>query len=256
VLTNEQRERYSRQLRLEGFDEQKQERLLGSKLLVVGAGGLGSAVLLYLAAAGVGELGIVDFDTVSLSDLNRQILYGTADVGKVKVDVARRNLKLLNPGIRVATYEAVLTAGNVREILPRYDLVLECSDNVETKLLVNDACFFLKKPSVIGGIGGLDGSVLSILPGESACYRCVHPLYNTRSDGEQEKRTAAVLGMIPGVIGAVQALEAVRFVALIGDGRRGGLLYFSGTDARCMRIDAKKDGACPLCGDHPVITGA
>jgi adenylyltransferase/sulfurtransferase len=249
VLHENQKQRYSRQLLLEEFSEEKQERLLGSKVLVIGAGGLGSTALLYLTACGIGNIGIADFDKVGLSDLNRQIIYTVKDVGKKKVISATKRLGMLNSDVKIIPHNTKLTEENSAGIIKDYDCVLECSDNLHTKLLVNDVCYFLRKPLVIAGILGFDGTLQLLGTGIEGCYRCLH----SGRDEEDTHQKTAVIGMIPGMLGIIQALETMKFLANIGEVKRNRILYFSGFDTRFREFPLEKNQDCLLCGTQPTI---
>lgn len=249
MLKKSQKQRYSRQLLLEEFSETKQEKLLESRVLVIGAGGLGCAALLYLTACGIGNIGIADFDTVGLSDLNRQIIYTIKDIGKKKVTSAMKRLRMLNSDVKMFPHNTKLTEENTAVIIKDYDSVVECSDNLHTKLLVNDVCFFLGKPLVIAGVLGFDGTLLFLNTRTEGCYRC---LYSGRNDEDAHPKTA-VIGMIPGVLGTIQALETMKFLLNTGEVQRSRILYFSGFDTRFREFPLKKNPDCPLCGTRSSI---
>ena len=246
--------RYSRQIILENFGgTEGQDKLLNAKVLVVGAGGLGSPVLLYLAAAGVGTIGIVDFDAVGISNLNRQVLYFTEDVGKKKVDSAEEKLRSLNPDVKIIKYPVRLNIDNVEEIVAEYDVVVDALDNFPSRYLLSDCCFFLKKPLIEGAAVGLEGILMTIIPDKSPCYRCLYP--EPPKDGVvQTCSDTGVLGMTTGIIGSLQALETVKVILGMGETLSGRLLIFDGFGLDVRTIPWKKREHCPLCGAHPTIT--
>ena len=210
-LTSEQRRRYNRHLILEGFGVEAQSRLLHAKVLLVGAGGLGSPVALYLAAAGVGTIGVVDGDTVSITNLQRQVLHSTPDVGRPKVEVARERMQSINPDVCVETHECYLSETNAMELIQPYDFIIDGTDNFATKYLVNDACVMQGKAFTMGGISKYCGQPMTHVPG-SACYRCLFP----EPPAKQDVETCAmvgVLGSIAGMLGTVQATECIKYLA-------------------------------------------
>ena len=228
-MTSEQKQRYDRQLRLPEVGDEGQRRLLAARVLVVGAGGLGSAVLYYLVAAGVGHVGIVDSDCVDVSNLQRQILHFSGDVGKEKTQSACEKLNALNPEVELSVSDCRLSAENVAEIISPYDVVVDAVDNADTKYLLNDCCVAMRKPLVHGAVGGFSGNVMTILP-ESACLRCVFP-YESRSASEADDK--AILGATAGVAGCVQAAEVGKLVTGAGNLLAGRLLSF---DLLAMRF--------------------
>ncbi len=251
--SEEQVTRYSRHILLPEVGGKGQKKIGQARVLIVGAGGLGSPAAFYLAAAGVGTIGLIDGDVVDLSNLQRQMIHRTADIGRPKVDSARDRILALNPGVKVETHYARLTADNALDLIGRYDIVLDGVDNFPAKFLINDACFFARKPLVHGGILRFDGRVFTILPGKSACYRCVfkQPPPPGLVASCQE---AGVIGALAGVIGTIQATEVLKLI--LG---RGRLLTdrFLDYDARLTRfreINISKNPHCPLCGDRPEIT--
>lgn len=244
--------RYSRQIILEPFGLEGQKRLLSSKVLVIGAGGLGSPVLLYLAAAGVGTLGIADFDTVGLSNLNRQILHFTEDIGQKKAASAAVKLTKLNPDIRVITHTGRITIDNIESIIQAYDLVIDATDNFPARYLVSDACYFAKKPVIEGAVLGFEGILMTIIPGTSPCYRCLYPV--PPQDGVVPTcNDAGILGAIAGTIGSLQALEAVKVLLGIGETLSGRILIFDGLGLNFRQVPWAKRKNCPLCGETPSI---
>jgi molybdopterin/thiamine biosynthesis adenylyltransferase len=252
-FTEEQLERYSRHILLDDVGVEGQERLLRSKVLIIGAGGLGSPAALYLAAAGVGTIGIVDSDTVEISNLQRQIAHFTGDLGSLKVESAAEKMLAINPDITVRTYKKYLCAANITEIMTGYDFVIDGTDNFPTKFLVNDACVFLGIPLSHGGILRFNGQTMTVIPGRTACYRC-----SFRSppppDAVPSCAQAGVLGAVAGMLGTIQAAEALKYITGAGELLTNTLLTF---DARTMgfrKIKLTKQESCPLCGRRPEIT--
>jgi adenylyltransferase/sulfurtransferase len=242
--------RYSRQMILPDVGGPGQERLRRSRVLVVGAGGLGSPATLYLAAAGVGTLGVVDAERVEVSNLQRQILHGTKALDLPKVSSARERLEDLNPEVQVVPHAVRLHAGNARAILDGYDVVVEGSDRLETKLVVNDACVALGRPLVVAGILGWDGQLLVVRPGEGACYRCVY----RREPPEGAVPTceaAGIVGPVAGVVGSLQAVEALRLCLGLPTAAAGRLLLYDGATAELRAIRVRPDPGCPACGSPP-----
>ncbi|MEN8906301.1 MAG: HesA/MoeB/ThiF family protein [Clostridiales bacterium] len=243
--------RYSRQIMLEDFGIKNQKKLNKAKILVVGAGGLGSSVLFYLAAAGVGTLGIVDYDIVTITNLNRQIIHNTKDIGIDKVISSEDKIKLLNPEVNVIKFIEKLTINNINSIVKRFDIVVDCSDNFITRYLVSDCCYFLKKPVIEGSVSDYDGIVMTIIPDETPCYRCLYKepeeelLYNLEQQG--------ILGALAGVIGSIQALEAIKVITDIGNTISGRILSFDSKKTFFREIKWKKRNECPLCGENPKI---
>lgn len=251
-LTRADRERYHRHLVLGEFGEAGQQKLKAARVLIVGGGGLGSPAALYLAAAGVGTLGIVDFDTVDISNLQRQVLYAQSDVGVPKVAAAATRLRALNPLIEVRAHDAEVTAANVMDLIKPYDLIIDGSDRLSTRYQVNDACVLQKKMLVSAAIYRFEGQTFSYVPGEGPCYRC---LFANAAEGVTPNcAEAGVLGVLPGILGTIQATEAIKLLTGVGDPLVGRLLMF---DALAMRFDEfkvsrRKD--CAVCGEHPTIT--
>lgn len=251
--SEEQVTRYSRHILLPEVGGKGQQKIGQARVLVVGAGGLGSPVAFYLAAAGVGTIGLIDGDVVDLSNLQRQVIHQTTDLGCPKVDSARVKILALNPNVAVETHYTRLTAENALDIIGRYDIVVDGVDNFPAKFLINDACFFAQKPLVHGGILRFDGRVFTILPGKSACYRCVfkQPPPPGLVASCQE---AGVLGALAGVIGTIQATEVLKLI--LGKGRPliNRFLDYDGRLTRFREIKIAKNPKCPLCGEHPEIT--
>ena len=250
-LSSEQRRRYNRHLILEGFGREAQEKLLQAKVLLVGAGGLGSPVALYLAAAGVGTIGVVDGDTVSITNLQRQVLHSTKDINRPKVEVARERIVAMNPDVNVRTYELYLNEANAMKLIESYDFVIDGTDNFATKYLVNDACVMLDKAFTMGGISKYSGQVMTHLPG-TACYRCLFPEPPAKEDVET-CATVGVLGSIAGMLGTVQATECIKYLAGVGQPLTNALLTFDALSMQWQRFDFGQRSDCALCGDHPSI---
>ena len=250
-LSREQCRRYNRHLILEGFGVEAQSRLLHAKVLLVGAGGLGSPVALYLAAAGVGTIGVVDGDTVSITNLQRQVLHSTPDVGRPKVQVAKERIQAINPNVKVDTYETYLSETNAMELIKPYDFVIDGTDNFATKYLVNDACVMQGKAFTMGGISKYSGQLMTHVPG-SACYRCLFP----EPPAKQDVETCAmvgVLGSIAGMLGTVQATECIKYLAGVGQLLTNSMLTFDALSMQWQRFDFNQRPSCELCGTHPSI---
>lgn len=252
VLTDEQLQRYSRQMLLEQVGIEGQKKLLDSRVLVIGAGGLGSPSSIYLAAAGVGTIGIIDADRVDLSNLHRQILHFDHDQGRPKVLSARRHLEDLNPDVRVIPHQELLTRENALEIIQEYDLVVNGCDNFATRYLVNDACVFLGKPLVDASILQFEGQATVFLPGQG-CYRCLYPV-PPPPGMVPSCAEAGIIGALAGHMGTLQALEAVKVLLDIGRPITGKLILFDGLTGAYRNVKWRRDPACPVCGDHPTIT--
>jgi adenylyltransferase/sulfurtransferase len=252
-LNEQQIKRYSRQIILEEVGGAGQEKLLSSKVLIVGAGGLGAPAGLYLAAAGVGTIGIIDSDKVDLSNLQRQIIHHTGDIGTEKVDSAKAKIQAINPDVTVQTYQKRVTAENISEIIRQYDFVIDGTDNFPAKFLINDACYFEKKAFSHAGILRFDGQLITVLPGETTCYRCIFhsppPAGVVPSCSE-----AGVLGVLAGVIGLLQATEAMKYLLGIGDLLTNALLVYNALEMRFYRVKLNRNPNCPLCGENPQIT--
>lgn len=250
-LTSEQRRRYNRHLILEGFGREAQEKLLQAKVLLVGAGGLGSPVALYLAAAGVGTIGVVDGDSVSITNLQRQVLHSTKDINRPKVEVACERIEAINPDVYVRTYELFLNEANAMKLIEPYDFVIDGTDNFATKYLVNDACVMQGKAFTMGGISKYSGQLMTHVPG-SACYRCLFP----EPPAKQDVETCAmvgVLGSIAGMLGTVQATECIKYLAGVGQLLTNSMLTFDALSMQWQRFDFNQRPSCELCGTHPSI---
>lgn len=253
-LTEEQVYRYSRNILLPEIGGVGQEKLLRSKVFCLGLGGLGSPIALYLAAAGVGTIGVADSDHVEISNLQRQVLHFTSDIGKLKAHSAREKLEQLNPDIHVIAYDEMITKHNIRDIIKNYDIVIDGSDNFPTRYLMNDACYFEKKTLVSGAILGFEGQVSVFKPHTAGpCYRCLYPEIPPAGliPSCQE---AGILGAVAGIIGSIQSLEALKEMLQIGDPLVGRLFIFNALKTHVTEVKVQKDPACPICGDNPTIT--
>ena len=250
--TPEQLIRYSRHFLLPEVGEDGQAKLLQAKVLMVGAGGLGSPAAYYLAAAGVGTLGIIDNDVVDISNLQRQILHANDRVGMPKVESAKKTLEALNPDVKVVPYQAKLTSENIMEIIKDYDFVVDGCDNFPTRYLVNDACVLMKKPNVHGSIFQFEGQATVFYPGEGPCYRCLYP-EPPPAELAPSCAEAGVLGVLPGLIGVIEALEAIKLILGKGDTLIGRLLCFNTLTMEINTLKLRRDPNCPMCGDHPTI---
>lgn len=252
MLSDNQFLRYSKQIILEDIGIEGQQKLLDSKILVVGAGGLGSPVLYYLVASGVGTIGIADFDTVGLSNLQRQILHFTEDIGKKKLDSAEEKLNRLNPDVKIIKHTFRLEAENIEDVIREYDVVVDCSDNFRARYLVSDCCYFLKKPLVEGAVVRFVGTLMTIIPDVSPCYRCIMPM--PPEDGTIPScADEGVLGAVAGVIGTMQALEAIKIIIGIGETLSGRLMYINGLTMEFDETILHRSENCPLCGKNPTI---
>ena len=253
ALNNEQIQRYSRHLIMPEVGVDGQEKLLNTRMLLIGAGGLGSPLGLYLAAAGVGTLGIIDFDRVDQSNLQRQIIHSTADIGRPKVDSAKARINSINPEVKVNTYQIRLTRDNIMDIFKEYDIIIDGTDNFQTRYLVNDAYVFLKKPRIYGSIFRFDGQATVFKTPEGPCYRCLYPeppppgMVPSCAEG-------GVLGILPGIIGVIQATEAIKLAMGRGEPLIGRLMLFNAMEMRFREVTLQKDPDCPVCGKNPTVT--
>ena len=248
----EQIQRYSRHFLLDEVGEKGQRKLLRSKVLLIGAGGLGSPTALYLAAAGVGTIGLMDADVVDISNLQRQVLHTTADVGKPKVESGARTLTALNPDVNVIRLPERITVDNALDIVERYDVIVDGSDNFGTRYLVNDACYLAGKPHVHGSIFQFEGMASVFAPNKGPCYRCLYPT-PPPAGLVPSCAEAGVLGVLPGIVGVVQATETVKLLLGIGDPLIGRLLTYDALGMRFREVKLRRDPACPLCGVTPTI---
>ena len=252
VLTPDQVKRYSRHIIMNDVGSKGQRTLMQSKALIIGAGGLGSPSAIYLSLAGVGTVGIVDFDVVELSNLQRQVLHHTADVGRSKVQSAYDNIKAYNPDVNVVLHDTRLESDNAMEIISQYDLVINGADNFATRYLVNDACYLLNKPLMDGSILIFDGQATVFLPGEG-CYRCLFP--SPPPPGMVPNcAEAGVLGALTGLVGSIQSTEALKYFLGIGESLSSRLLLIDALSMSFREVRLKRNPKCPLCGDNPTIT--
>jgi len=252
-LTEQQIERYSRHILLEEVGGAGQKKLLGAKILIIGAGGLGSPAGLYLAAAGLGTLGIVDADHVDLTNLQRQVIHHTSDIGSKKVVSAANRLRAINPDITVNAHALKVTAANIAELIRQYDFVIDGTDNFSAKYLINDACYFEDIPFVHAGLLRFYGQLMTVLPGQSTCCRCIFGPPPSPGDVPTCAQ-AGVLGVLPGVMGSLQATEAIKYVLGIGELLTNTLLIYDALTMEFNRVALKENRQCPLCGEQPEIT--
>jgi molybdopterin/thiamine biosynthesis adenylyltransferase/rhodanese-related sulfurtransferase len=252
-LSNEEIARYSRHLIMPEVALDGQKKLKQARVLTIGAGGLGSPLALYLAAAGVGTIGIVDFDVVDESNLQRQIIHGTSDLGRPKMESAREKIEDINPNVKVEAFEEALTSENALEIFEDFDVIVDGTDNFPTRYLVNDACVLLGKPNVYGSIFRFEGQASVFYAEEGPCYRCLYPeppppgLVPSCAEG-------GVLGILPGAIGTIQATETVKLLLGIGEPLIGRLLLYDALTMRFREMKLRKDPGCPVCGENPTVT--
>src|SRR5919199_814082 len=252
-LSNEEIARYSRHLIMPEVALDGQKKLKSARVLTIGAGGLGSPLALYLAAAGIGTLGIVDFDVVDESNLQRQIIHGTSDIGRPKMESASDRIKDINPNVHVEAYEEALSSENALEIFKDFDIVVDGTDNFPARYLVNDACVLLKKPNVYGSIFRFEGQATVFAYQDGPCYRCLYPeppppgLVPSCAEG-------GVLGILPGLIGVVQATETVKIILGIGETLKNRLLLYDALGMKFRELKLRRDKNCPVCGDHPTVT--
>jgi adenylyltransferase/sulfurtransferase len=252
-LTNDDLGRYSRHLILPEVGMEGQQRLKAAKVLCVGTGGLGSPLALYLAAAGIGTLGLVDFDVVDSSNLQRQIIHSTKDIGRKKIDSAKEKLNALNPALNVVTHDTMLTSANALEIFAQYDIIADGTDNFQTRYLVNDACVLLNKPNAYGSIFRFEGQASVFATETGPCYRCLYPeppppgLVPSCAEG-------GVLGILPGIIGVIQATEVIKLILGKGEPLIGRLLLVDALTMRFRELKLRKNPDCPVCGQNPTVT--
>jgi adenylyltransferase/sulfurtransferase len=253
-LSDDEIRRYSRHLTLPEVGMAGQERICSASVLCIGAGGLGSPIAMYLAAAGIGKLGLVDFDTVDFSNLQRQVIHGTGDVGRSKVESARDAIRRINPNVEVTLHETALNSENALDLIAPYDIVVDGTDNFPARYLANDACVLLKKPNVYGSISRFEGQASVFAPHlNGPCYRCLYP--EPPPPGTVPGcAEGGVLGVLPGIIGCIQATEILKLALGIGSSLIGRLLLFNALDMKFRELQLKRDPQCPLCGEHPVIT--
>jgi adenylyltransferase/sulfurtransferase len=253
MLSNQEIKRYSRHLIMPEVGMEGQRKLKAASVLCIGAGGLGSPVGMYLAAAGVGTLGIVDFDVVDFSNLQRQILHSTSDVGRSKLESARERLNAINPEVRIVTHDAAIDSANALDLMRDYDIVVDGTDNFPTRYLVNDACVLSRKPNVYGSIFRFEGQASIFATTDGPCYRCLYPeppppgLVPSCAEG-------GVLGVLPGIIGTIQAMETIKLVTGLGEPLIGRFMIFDALRMRFREMKLRKDPDCPVCGTHPTVT--
>jgi molybdopterin/thiamine biosynthesis adenylyltransferase/rhodanese-related sulfurtransferase len=254
ALSAQQARRYSRQIVIPQIQESGQERIRNAKVLCIGAGGLGSPALMYLAAAGVGTIGIVDFDTVDETNLHRQVLFGQSDIGKKKVDVAKSKIEESNPLVTVTTYPVRINPSNVLEIMAGYDIVIDATDNFATRYLINDAAVLLNKPYVWGSVNRFDGQAAVFWSSLGPCYRCLHP--EPPAPGTvQNCADAGVLGVLCASIASIQVNEVIKAITGIGELQIGKLMIYEALEAEHSKIDIHKNPLCVICGENPTQVG-
>jgi adenylyltransferase/sulfurtransferase len=252
-LSNPETIRYSRHLMMPEVTADGQRRLKAARILCIGAGGLGSPAALYLAAAGVGTIGIVDFDEVDLSNLQRQILHGTKDIGRSKLESARDRLRDINPEIEIELHECRFSSENASQLVTQYDLVVDGSDNFPTRYLSNDVCVFARKPNVYGSVFRFEGQTTVFAPHlDGPCYRCLFP-EPPPPDSVPNCAQAGVLGVLPGIIGMLQAIETIKLIVGIGEPLVGRLLHFDALKVKFRELNLRRDPECPVCGENPTI---
>ncbi len=252
AMTDEQIERYSRHIILKEVGAKGQKKLLNGSVLIIGAGGLGAPAALYLAAAGVGHIGIADADDVDLSNLQRQVIHATADIGKAKVKSAKESMEAINPDVKVSTYRMFVDSTNIRELVREYDFIIDGTDNFPAKFLINDACVLEKKPFSHAGIIRFQGQLMTYVPGEGPCYRCVFKNPPPK-DAVPTCKQAGVIGAMAGTIGTLQAMEAIKYLLGKGDLLTGKLLTYDALKMEFRKITLKKDCHCAVCGENPTI---
>ena len=252
AMTDEQMERYSRHIILKEVGVKGQKRLLNGSVLIIGAGGLGAPAALYLAAAGVGHIGIVDADEVDLSNLQRQVIHSTNDLGKAKVKSAKESMEAINPDVKVTTYRMFVDSTNIRELIRDYDFIIDGTDNFPAKFLINDACVLEKKPFSHAGIIRFQGQLMTYVPDEGPCYRCVFKNPPPK-DAVPTCKQAGVIGAMAGTIGTLQAMEAIKYLIGKGDLLTGKLLTYDALKMDFRKINLKRDCNCAVCGKKPSI---
>lgn len=254
IFTNEQMERYSRHFVLKEIGAEGQKKLFDAKVLVIGAGGLGSPAAIYLASAGIGTIGIADADAVDLSNLQRQILHTINDLGKSKAESAKETINQLNPDVKVNAHPVFVSAETILELISNYDIIIDATDNFTAKFLINDACVIAKKPFVHAGVIRFQGQLMTYVPGQGPCYRCVFQS-PPPEDAVPACRQAGILGAACGIIGSMQAVEAVKYILGIGELLTGCLLTCDALRMEFRKIKLPKDtSGCAVCGTQPTIT--
>ncbi len=252
AFTNEQLERYSRHIILSEVGVKGQKKLLNAKVLIIGAGGLGAPAALYLAAAGVGTIGIADADEVDLSNLQRQVIHTTPDLGKAKVQSAKETMQAINPDVTVNTYRTFVAADNIMKLIADYDFIIDGTDNFPAKFLINDACVLAGKPFSHAGIIRFKGQLMTYVPGQGPCYRCVFK-EPPPPDAVPTCKQAGVIGAMGGVIGSLQAMEAVKYIIGKGELLTGYLLTYDALEMEFRKIKLPQAKGCAVCGEHPTI---
>jgi molybdopterin-synthase adenylyltransferase len=252
-ITENQLERYDRNIILKDVGVEGQLKILNSKILIIGTGGLGSPALLYLAAAGIGNLGLADYDNVDISNLQRQIIHSTPDIGKPKVISAKEKIEKLNPDVNIKTFNMLINASNIRDLIKEYDFIIDGTDNFAAKFLINDACIMEKKPFSHGGVLRFEGQTITVIPGISTCYRCIFgkmPPKNLVPSCSQ----AGILGSVAGIVGTIQATEALKFITGAGQLLLNELLVFDAKSFDFRKVKVNMNPDCKICSDHPEIT--
>lgn len=252
-LSSEDRIRYARHVVMPEIGEEGQRKLLDSRVLIVGVGGLGSPAALYLAAAGIGTIGLVDFDTVEITNLQRQILYGSDSVGRAKIGAAKERIHALNAGVNVEVHETKLTSDNAMKILGSYDVILDGTDRFPARYLVNDTCVLLGKPDVYGSVYKFDGQSSVFHAKRGPCYRCLHP-EPPPPELAPNCEEGGVLGVLPGIVGTIQAAETIKLLLGIGNPLIGRVLMIEGLAMKMKEVVLRKDPQCAVCGEHPTVT--
>ena len=252
VYTKEQLERYSRHIALEEVGRKGQEKLLNAKVFIVGAGGLGSPAAMYLAAAGVGTIGIADADEVDLSNLQRQVIHSTDDLGRAKVESAKETMQAINPDVNVQAFHTFVSSKNIMELIQDYDFVIDATDNFSAKFLINDACVIAGKPFCHAGIIRFQGQLMTYVPKKGPCYRCIFR-EPPPEDAVPTCKQAGIIGATAGTIGSLQAMEAVKYIIGKGDLLIGRLLVYDALKMQFRNVRLPKDDNCAVCGAHPTI---
>ncbi len=252
MLSEKQVERYNRQILIKDIGSRGQEKLLQAKVLIIGSGGLGSPAAMYLAAAGVGIIGIADGDTVDLSNLQRQIIHSTSDLNRPKVDSAREKIESINPDTRILTYNERISAHNIKNLIMDYDFIIDCTDNFPAKFLINDACVLYQKPFSHAGVLKFHGQTFTYLPG-NACFRCLFKELPSKEDVPASSEQG-IIGVTAGIGGTIQAAETLRYILGIGDLLINRVLSFDGFIMEFRTLRIKRDKDCPVCGENPEIT--